>query len=353
MKKKAQRSTLPFDNRNDGWPSITPTTIKSTVPFAKGYTIDELLRGKSYEEYQKLHGGGSWSEGYEEKSYREEGDDFMRVEKDNEILKKMMTPTDLQLEKWEVIVDGGTVRFVSLNMAQDYVRKLKLKDGKYYSISRIASFKGLLKNSQSTSVISQSLKKCFMVESLDFVEGVRETGSCFCVTPRYFITCAHVVKKYNKNVDNDKAMFFNTNMNLVKENEKYNAVLVDVDLENDLALLESDAPANPFVVSDGIAEVGTDVIAIGSPHGFENNVSDGIVGSVDKKIYFYEGAPNYMFVDSSVFPGSSGGPVINKMNGEVVGIVSLIVADVGSYGLNAALPSSYVKKFFEKSVANI
>ena len=53
--------------------------------------------------------------------------------------------------------------------------------------------------------------------------------------------------------------------------------------------------------------VGDEIIAIGSPHGFENNVSFGQVGSVDKTIYSHNGAPMYMFVDLSVFSGNSGG----------------------------------------------
>ena len=117
----------------------------------------------------------------------------------------------------------------------------------------------------------------------------------------------------------------------------------------DIALLKCDIDVEPFNIDTKIS-VGEDIIAIGSPHGYENNVSTGTIGSLDRKLYTYDGAPDYMFIDLSIFPGNSGGPVIKVDNGSVVGMVTLIVTSEGGYGLNAALSSSYIEKFIKGSI---
>jgi len=58
-----------------------------------------------------------------------------------------------------------------------------------------------------------------------------------------------------------------------------------------------------------------------------------------------------MFIDAAVFPGSSGGPVIRVGSGNVVGMITLIVSGGEDYGLNAALPSAYIKEFIAKYIS--
>ncbi|MFW5879495.1 MAG: serine protease, partial [bacterium] len=57
-----------------------------------------------------------------------------------------------------------------------------------------------------------------------------------------------------------------------------------------------------------------------------------------------------MFFDASVFPGSSGGPLIRKSDGVVVGIITLIVSTGDGYGLNAGLNASYLQDFFNQVI---
>ena len=97
-------------------------------------------------------------------------------------------------------------------------------------------------------------------------------------------------------------------------------------------------------------KIGTRVIAVGSPSGFEGNVTEGILSSRNRKIFDYNGAPRFLFTDAHVLPGSSGGALISLENGEVIGMMALIVSDVGLYGLNAAIPSEYLKKIINRSV---
>ena len=49
--------------------------------------------------------------------------------------------------------------------------------------------------------VDDALEKTFMIESINFNEQTKETGAAFCIAPNTFLTCAHVVKTYNKNTE--------------------------------------------------------------------------------------------------------------------------------------------------------
>ena len=141
----------------------------------------------------------------------------------------------------------------------------------------------------------------------------------------------------------------NVSLSLVKDGQYYKSEVVDVNFQWDIALVRCKLDVEPFEI-DLDPVIGSDIIAIGSPHGYENNVSTGSIGSVDRQVYNYKGAPNYIFVDLSIFPGNSGGPVVKESNGKVVGMVTLIVSRGSGYGLNAALPSSYIIQFLNENI---
>ena len=249
-------------------------------------------------------------------------------------------------EQWKVKIGrggkGGSIVFPSFALAQKYIREHNIPT---LYLARVAQKQKESNGFSRAKVISNSINKCFMVEAINSQEGVQETGSAFCVKKNYFITCAHVIKHYNKNKQLDATGFdSNIFVNLVQNGSWYRAEVVNVNLEWDIALIKCDVDVEPFEL-DTSFELGEDIVAIGSPHGYENNVSAGTVGSVNRKIFSYPEAPEYLFVDLAVFPGSSGGPVIKEENGKVVGMVTMIISDEGGYGLNASLSSSYIEKF--------
>jgi len=90
--------------------------------------------------------------------------------------------------------------------------------------------------------------------------------------------------------------------------------------------------------------VGEWVIAIGSPFGFANSVTAGIVSAKSRDNL--AGDPNldavpFIQTDVAVNPGNSGGPLLN-MRGEVVGINSQIFSRTGSFaGISFAIPIDY------------
>jgi len=104
--------------------------------------------------------------------------------------------------------------------------------------------------------------------------------------------------------------------------------------EWDLALLKipgGNLPALTLASSRG-AKVGTHVIAIGSPLGFENSISEGIIGGIRESL---------LQVTTPISPGSSGGALLSD-SGEVLGLTTLIAQ--GGQNVNFAVPAEKITK---------
>ena len=123
------------------------------------------------------------------------------------------------------------------------------------------------------------------------------------------------------------------------DRREFSAEVVGIDKLSDVAVLRIDAQDLP-AVRIGDAEnlkVGEWVIAIGSPFGFENTVTSGIVSGKSRSLPDGRYVP-FIQTDVAVNPGNSGGPLFN-MSGEVVGINSQIFSRTGGYmGLSFAIP---------------
>lgn len=119
----------------------------------------------------------------------------------------------------------------------------------------------------------------------------------------------------------------------------YSATLIGSDKRADIALLKIDGSGLPAVrmgAPDGLA-VGEWVVAIGSPFGFENSVTAGIV-SAKGRVFPEESFVPFIQTDVAINPGNSGGPLFN-LAGEVVGINSQIYSRTGGFmGVSFAIP---------------
>ncbi|UCB47336.1 MAG: Do family serine endopeptidase [Spirochaetota bacterium] len=127
------------------------------------------------------------------------------------------------------------------------------------------------------------------------------------------------------------------------------AKLVGRDPSTDLAVVKIDPTPDMKYAQLGNSDdiqVGEWVIAIGSPRGLDWTVTAGIISAKNRRnlgVLGPSGYEDFIQTDASINPGNSGGPLIN-LNGEVVGINSLIVsASQGSDGLGFAIPSNMVK----------
>ena len=156
----------------------------------------------------------------------------------------------------------------------------------------------------------------------------RGEGSGFIVSPDgYILTNAHVV-------ENAEEVTVKTT-----DRREYTAKVVGSDPATDVAVLKIDAKNLPTVrIGDpSTLRPGEWVIAIGSPFGFENSVTAGIVSATSRPMPGSNYAP-FIQTDVAVNPGNSGGPLFN-LDGEVIGINSQIYSRNGGYmGLSFAIP---------------
>jgi serine protease Do len=84
-------------------------------------------------------------------------------------------------------------------------------------------------------------------------------------------------------------------------------------------------------------KVGEWVLAIGSPFGFENTVTSGIVSAKNRLLPDENFVP-FLQTDAAVNPGNSGGPLFN-LKGEVIGINSQIYSRSGGFmGISFSIP---------------
>ncbi len=123
------------------------------------------------------------------------------------------------------------------------------------------------------------------------------------------------------------------------DKREFKARLIGIDRPTDTAVLKIDAQDLPTVRLGDPAQaaVGDWVLAIGSPYGFENSVSAGIISAKSRSLPDEAYVP-FIQTDVAVNPGNSGGPLFN-INGEVIGINSQIYTQNGGYqGLSFAVP---------------
>ena len=129
------------------------------------------------------------------------------------------------------------------------------------------------------------------------------------------------------------------------DKREFRAKVIGIDKPSDVAVLKISAKNLPVVRvgNAGAVNVGEWVLAIGSPFGFENSVTAGIVSAKSRSLPDENYVP-FIQTDVAVNPGNSGGPLFN-MHGEVIGINSQIYTHSGGYqGLSFAIPIDVAMK---------
>jgi serine protease Do len=153
-------------------------------------------------------------------------------------------------------------------------------------------------------------------------------GSGFIISPNGIIlTNAHVV---------DDASSVTVKLT---DRREFKAKVIGIDKPSDVAVLKINASNLPTVTLDRAhnVKVGQWVIAIGSPFGFDNSVTAGIVSAKYRTLPDDTYVP-FIQTDVAVNPGNSGGPLFNT-KGQVIGINSQIYSRSGGYqGLSFAIP---------------
>ncbi|WP_374342398.1 DegQ family serine endoprotease [Azonexus sp.] len=156
----------------------------------------------------------------------------------------------------------------------------------------------------------------------------KSLGSGFIISgDGYILTNAHVVDGADE-----------VTVRLTDKRE-FKARIVGADKRTDVALIKIDAAGLPAVRLGDPAQLkpGEWVVAIGSPFGFDNSVTAGIVSAKGRSLPQENYVP-FIQTDVAINPGNSGGPLFN-LRGEVVGINSQIYSRSGGYmGVSFAIP---------------
>ncbi len=157
----------------------------------------------------------------------------------------------------------------------------------------------------------------------------RGIGSGFIISADgYILTNAHVV---------DDAS--NVTVKLTDRRE-YPAKVIGVDHRSDIALLKIAASGLPAVQFGDSAAIkpGQWVVAIGSPFGFTNTVTAGVISATARALPGEDNYVPFIQTDVAINPGNSGGPLFN-LNGQVIGINSQIYSRTGGFmGMSFAIP---------------
>ena len=157
---------------------------------------------------------------------------------------------------------------------------------------------------------------------------VRGAGSGFIVSPDgYILTNTHVVG----NADEVTVR--------LTDRREFPAKVIGADERTDVAVIKINAANLPTVKLGDPSKIkpGQWVLAIGSPFGFENSATAGIISATSRSLPSDNYVP-FIQTDVAVNPGNSGGPLFN-LAGEVIGINSQIFSRTGGYmGVSFAIP---------------
>lgn len=209
-------------------------------------------------------------------------------------------------------------------------------------------FRGAAKrvlNSVVTIEIQGTVQDWFQNE--ERVENLGQGSGVVISDNGYIVTNNHVIRNPIGGSDRP-AEFVRVH---VPGGEVVDARVIGYDARSDLAVIKVDgANLTPIELgSSKNVEVGEWVLAAGSPLGFENTVSVGVVSSLNRQVDLSQ-TDNGNFLlgaiqtDASINPGNSGGALVNS-RGQLVGINTAIASNTGtSVGIGFAIPVDRVKR---------
>ncbi|WP_376787268.1 S1C family serine protease [Micromonospora halotolerans] len=116
---------------------------------------------------------------------------------------------------------------------------------------------------------------------------------------------------------------------LERTDQRFEATIVEVDKDKDLAHLRTTAKFTGLVAARTPVKSGQQIVVVGAPLGLQDSVTTGVVSAFRKD---EGGSGPVIQFDAPINPGNSGGPVINGSK-EVVGIATAKARDAEGIGL--------------------
>jgi S1-C subfamily serine protease len=162
----------------------------------------------------------------------------------------------------------------------------------------------------------------------------------------FVLTNAHVVELAEKEKE--------VNVTL-SSGSKYRAQIITADEDADLALLKIEDQTTQYPYFDlGYVSpnlLGETVVALGSPAGYQNSVSHGILSALHRSFTVEDHEyKNLIQTDAAINPGNSGGPLVD-LNGGLVGINSAKLSGQAIENIGFAIPSDVVIPWANEAIA--
>ncbi|MFC2103370.1 S1C family serine protease [Bacteroidota bacterium] len=155
------------------------------------------------------------------------------------------------------------------------------------------------KESEAERIFKKVSNTVVVIHSYDSNNELSSQGSGVVINDK-----GYVVTNYHVLVGNDRLEIIHN-----KEIVPY-VDIIGIDVEKDILILKiEEKKFPPIKIGDSkTLTIGQRVYAIGSPLGFENSISEGIVSGLRS---YDETGRNFIQITASISPGSSGGAVIN------------------------------------------
>jgi S1-C subfamily serine protease len=204
----------------------------------------------------------------------------------------------------------------------------------------------LFQNASPSVVYITTLQRAFNPWNRNVTEVPQGTGSGF-VWDRH----GHVVTNYHV-IEKAQAAKIR-----LKNQRTFDAVLVGVSQDHDLAVLRIDVPFDPpQPIPIGTSEdlqVGQNVFAIGNPFGLDHTLTTGVISALDRSLDTETGmaVDQLIQTDAAINPGNSGGPLLDSA-GRLIGVNTAIYSPSGGYaGIGFAVPIDTVNRVVPQIIA--
>lgn len=193
--------------------------------------------------------------------------------------------------------------------------------------------------------VQQIIRASVKVEAIK-TDNTREIGAGFFVSPNIIVTCAHVLGFTEQNPNPQISQVVIT----TQDEARLPAKVIDYDPQLDIAVLyvEPQNSVKTFFLNlgnSGTIKEGEIVVTLGSPLGYTNSASYGIVSKR------YANNNNYFLLDMRTNPGNSGGLVYSVDKQAVIGVCVAVynAADMQSEGISVGIAIDAIKNMLKKN----
>ncbi|RXI46505.1 protease [Clostridium tetani] len=232
-----------------------------------------------------------------------------------------------------------SIVFISFGITGSYVIHSTMKHSTLSTNSQLGSIedlKSIQNRDKGLSKIINESQKLVMLVYADTEKGLSQ-GSGFLYNDKGdVITNAHVVGDA-----------IDVNVRLI-DSTLYKGTVIGKSPSLDIALIRVPAlnKKSPLKINKNYKpKIGNEIIAIGSPFGLENTITTGIISAIDRNFtigqYEYK---NMYQITAPIDNGSSGGPLLDKHTGNIIGVNS---AKAGDSSIGFSIPINQVIEYVE------